>query len=94
MHPALLPAFPGLNAQKQAIDYGARYSGCTVHFVDDGVDTGPIIIQSIVKISKNDTEGTLAKKILKQEHKIYPEAVKLLAQKKIRVYGRKIKTVN
>ena len=94
MHPALLPAFPGLNAQKQAIDYGAKYSGCTVHFVDDGVDTGPIIIQSIVKISKNDTEGTLAKKIPKQEHKIYPEAVKLLAQKKIRVYGRKIKTVN
>ena len=94
MHPALLPAFPGLNAQKQAIDYGVKYSGCTVHFVDDGVDTGPIIIQSIVKISKNDTEGTLAKKILKQEHKIYPEAVKLLAQKKIRVYGRKIKTVN
>ncbi len=94
MHPALLPAFPGLNAQKQAIDYGAKYSGCTVHFVDDGVDTGPIIIQSIVKISKNDTEGTLAKKILRQEHKIYPEAVKLLAQKKIRVYGRKIKTVN
>ena len=94
MHPALLPAFPGLNAQKQAIDYGARYSGCTVHFVDDGVDTGPIIVQSVVKISKNDTEETLAKKILRQEHKIYPEAVKLLAQKKIRVYGRKIKTVN
>ena len=94
MHPALLPAFPGLNAQKQAIDYGAKYSGCTVHFVDDGVDTGPIIIQSVVKISKNDTEETLAKKILRQEHKIYPEAVKLLAQKKIRVYGRKIKPVN
>ena len=94
MHPALLPAFPGLNAQKQAIDYGAKYSGCTVHFVDDGVDTGPIIIQSVVKIDKNDTEETLAKKIIKQEHKIYPEAVKLLAQKKIRVYGRKIKTVN
>ena len=94
MHPALLPAFPGLNAQKQAIDYGAKYSGCTVHFVDDGVDTGPIIIQSVVKISKNDTEETLAKKILKQEHKIYPEAVKLLARKKIRVHGRKIKTVN
>ena len=94
MHPALLPAFPGLNAQKQAIDYGAKYSGCTVHFVDYGVDTGPIIIQSVVKISKNDTEETLAKKILRQEHKIYPEAVKLLAQKKIRVYGRKIKTVN
>ena len=94
MHPALLPAFPGLDAQKQAIDYGAKYSGCTVHFVDDGVDTGPIIIQSVVKISKNDTEETLAKKILRQEHKIYPEAVKLLAQKKIRVYGRKIKTVN
>jgi len=94
MHPALLPAFPGLDAQKQAIEYGAKYSGCTVHFVDDGVDTGPIIIQSVVKINKNDTEETLTKKILKQEHKIYPEAVRLLAEKKIRVYGRKIKTVN
>ena len=94
MHPALLPAFPGLNAQKQAIEYGAKYSGCTVHFVDDGVDTGPIIIQSVVKINKNDTEETLAKKILKQEHKIYPEAVRLLAEKKIRVYGRRIKTTN
>ena len=94
MHPALLPAFPGLNAQKQAIDYGAKYSGCTVHFVDDGVDTGPIIIQSIVKIHNDDTEETLARKILKQEHKIYPEAVRLLAEKKIRVYGRKIKTAN
>ena len=94
MHPALLPAFPGLNAQKQAIDYGAKYSGCTVHFVDDGIDTGPIIIQSIIKINDNDTEETLAKKILKQEHKIYPEAVRLLAEKKIKVHGRKIKTVN
>jgi len=94
MHPALLPAFPGLNAQKQAIEYGAKYSGCTVHFVDDGVDTGTIIIQSIVKINKNDTEETLTKKILRQEHKIYPEAVKLLAEKKIRVYGRRIKTTN
>ena len=94
MHPALLPAFPGLNAQKQAIEYGAKYSGCTVHFVDDGVDTGPIIIQSIVKFNKNDTEETLTKKILRQEHKIYPEAVRLLAEKKIRVYGRRIKTTN
>ena len=94
MHPALLPAFPGLDAQKQAIEYGAKYSGCTVHFVDDGVDTGPIIIQSVVKINKNDTEETLAKKILRQEHKIYPEAVRLLAEKKIRVYGRRIKTTN
>jgi len=94
MHPALLPAFPGLNAQKQAIEYGSKYSGCTVHFVDDGVDTGPIIIQSVVKINKNDTEETLTKKILRQEHKIYPEAVRLLAEKKIRVYGRRIKTIN
>ena len=94
MHPALLPAFPGLNAQKQAIEYGAKYSGCTVHLVDDGVDTGPIIIQSVVKINKNDTEETLTKKILRQEHKIYPEAVRLLAEKKIKVYGRRIKTTN
>ena len=92
IHPALLPAFPGLDSQKQALEYGVKYSGCTVHFVDSGMDTGPIIIQSIVKIKENDTEETLAKRILKEEHKIYPEAVNLFARKKIRVLGRKTKT--
>lgn len=89
IHPALLPSFPGLDAQKQAADYGAKYSGCTVHFVDSGVDTGPIILQYIVKVRDNDTEETLAKRILEKEHKAYPEAVRLFAEKKIKVTGRK-----
>ncbi len=89
IHPALLPAFPGLNAQKQALDHGVKYSGCTVHFIDVGVDTGPIIIQAVVKIKKNDTEESLSKRILKEEHRIYPEAVNLFARKKIKVFSRK-----
>ncbi|MFQ5781819.1 MAG: phosphoribosylglycinamide formyltransferase [Nitrosopumilus sp.] len=89
IHPALLPAFPGLDAQKQALDYGTKYSGCSVHFVDTGMDTGPVIIQAVVKIKENDTEETLSKRILKEEHKIYPEAVNLFARKKIKVSGRR-----
>ena len=89
IHPALLPAFPGLNSQKQALDHGAKYSGCTVHFVDSGMDTGPIIIQAVVEIKEKDTEKLLSKKILKEEHRIYPEAINLIARKKIRVSGRK-----
>ena len=91
IHPALLPAFPGLDAQKQALEYGAKYSGCTVHFVDAGMDTGPVIIQSVVKVKENDTEKSLSKRILKEEHKIYPEAVNLFARKKIKVIGRRTK---
>jgi len=89
IHPALLPAFPGLNSQKQALDHGAKYSGCTVHFVDSGMDTGPVIIQAVVEIKEKDTEKLLSKKILKEEHRIYPEAVNLFARKKIKVLGRK-----
>ncbi len=89
IHPALLPSFPGLDAQKQAIEYGSKYSGCTVHFVDSGVDTGPIILQSIVKIRKEDTEKTLSKRILAKEHQTYPEAIRLFAEKKIKISGRK-----
>ena len=89
IHPALLPSFPGLNAQMQALKYGVKYSGCTVHFVDEGVDTGPIIIQSAVKVDEGDTEESLSKKILKEEHRIYPLAVSLFARKKIRVAKRK-----
>ena len=89
IHPALLPAFPGLNSQKQALDYGVKFTGCTVHFVDAGMDTGPIIIQSTVKIKENDTEDSLARRILKQEHEIYPKAVKLFAKNKIKISGRK-----
>ena len=91
IHPALLPAFPGLDAQKQAIEFGAKYSGCTVHFVDEGVDTGPIIIQEIVKIGNKDTKKTLTKKILVKEHKIYPKAVELFAKKKISIKGRRVR---
>ena len=94
IHPALLPSFPGLDAQKQAIDFGAKYSGCTVHFVDEGVDTGPIILQEIIKISSKDTEKTLSKKILVREHKAYPKAVELFARNKIKIKGRKVKISN
>jgi phosphoribosylglycinamide formyltransferase-1 len=91
IHPALLPSFPGLDAQKQAVDYGSKYSGVTVHFVDSGVDTGPIILQKVVKVEDNDTEETLAKRILTKEHQAYPEAVRLFAEKKIKISGRKTK---
>ena len=94
IHPAILPAFPGLDAQKQAIDHGVKYSGCTVHFVDDGVDSGPIIVQAIVKVKDDDTEETLAKRILSKEHKAYSEAVKLIAENKIKVIGRKVKKLS
>jgi phosphoribosylglycinamide formyltransferase 1 len=90
IHPAILPAFPGLHSQRQAVEYGAKYSGCTVHFVDEGVDTGPIILQAIVKVKDNDTEESLSKRILKQEHRIYPKAVKLFAQGRIKTKGRKV----
>ncbi len=89
IHPAILPAFPGLHSQRQAIEYGVKYSGCTVHFVDEGVDTGPIILQAIVKVKDGDTEESLSKRILKQEHRIYPKAVRLYAEGKIKTRGRK-----
>jgi len=89
IHPALLPAFPGLDSQKQALQHGVKYSGCTVHFVDTKMDSGPIIIQAVVKVKENDTEESLSKRILKEEHRIYPVAVNLFARKKIRVSGRK-----
>ena len=94
IHPALLPSFPGLDAQRQAIEFGAKYSGCTVHFVDEGVDTGPIILQEIVQVSPNDTEKTLSKKILVREHRAYPKAVELFARNKIKIKGRKVKISN
>jgi phosphoribosylglycinamide formyltransferase-1 len=90
IHPAILPSFPGLRSQRQAVDDGVKYSGCTIHLVDEGVDTGPIILQSIVKVKDSDTEKSLSEKILAKEHKIYPKAVKLFAEKRIRVKGRKV----
>ena len=89
IHPALLPAFPGLNSQKQALDYGAKYSGCSVHFVDAGMDTGPVIIQAVVEVKEKDTVKSLSKKILKEEHRIYPEAVSLIARKKNQNFRKK-----
>ena len=94
IHPSILPAFPGLDAQRQAIESGASHSGCTVHFVDEGVDTGPIIVQETVKIKNDDTEETLSKRILTKEHKPYVKAVKLIAEKKIQMVGRNVKILS
>ncbi|WP_333654038.1 phosphoribosylglycinamide formyltransferase [Dissulfurispira sp.] len=91
IHPALLPSFPGLHGQKQAMNYGARISGCTVHFVDEGMDTGPVIIQAAVPVSPDDTEETLSARILKLEHKIFPEAIRLYAEGRLSVEGRGVK---
>lgn len=91
IHPALLPSFPGLHGQKQAIDYGVKISGCTVHFVDEGMDTGPVIIQAAVPVFQNDTEETLSERILRFEHKIYPEAIRLFSEGRIEVEGRKVR---
>ena len=90
IHPALLPAFPGLHVQKAAIEHGAKFSGCTVHFVDGGMDTGPIIIQAVVPVLDNDTEDSLSARILKQEHKIYSRAIQLYAEGKLKVEGRRV----
>lgn len=90
IHPALLPAFPGLDAQKQALDYGARYSGCTVHIVDEGCDTGPIILQSVVPILAGDTVESLSARILKEEHKLFPKAIDLISRNKVKVSGRHV----
>lgn len=90
IHPALLPSFQGLHGQKQALDYGVRYSGCTVHIVDPGVDTGPIIIQRVVPVLQDDDEETLSARILKEEHIAYPEAVRLFAEDRLRLEGRRV----
>lgn len=88
IHPALLPAFPGLHAQRQALEYGAKVAGCTVHFVDPGTDTGPIIIQKAVPLLDGDTEQTLSARIQLEEHRIYPEAIRLFAEGRLSVAGR------
>ncbi len=90
IHPALLPSFPGLNAQKQALDYGVRLSGCTVHFVDNGTDTGPIILQAAVPVMEDDTIETLSNRIQIKEHLIYPEAIRLFADGKLTLQGRQV----
>lgn len=90
IHPALLPAFPGLDAQQQALEYGVRYTGCTVHFVDTGTDTGPIILQAVVPILADDTTEILSQRIHGEEHRIYPEAVRLFCAGRLRVAGRRV----
>lgn len=90
IHPALLPAFPGLDAQKQALEYGARITGCTVHFVDEGCDTGPIIIQAAVPVLPGDTVETLSTRIVAEEHRIYPRAIRMFAEGCLSVEGRRV----
>jgi phosphoribosylglycinamide formyltransferase-1 len=91
VHPALLPAFPGLHAQRQALEYGAKVAGATVHFVDEGVDTGPIVLQAPVPIREDDTEAALAARILAEEHRLYPEAIRLYAEGRLDVVGRRVR---
>ncbi len=90
IHPALLPSFPGLHVQKAALEHGVKFSGCTVHFVDEKMDTGPIIIQAVVPVMDDDTEESLSTRILKQEHRIYSRAIQLFAEDKLRVEGRRV----
>lgn len=90
IHPSLLPSFKGLHAQKQAFDYGVKIAGCTVHFVDRSVDGGPIIIQSAVPVEEKDTADTLSARILEQEHRIYAQAIRLFAMKRLRIEGRRV----
>ena len=90
IHPALLPSFPGLHAQRQAVGYGVKISGCTVHFVDEGVDSGPVILQKAVEVKDDDTEESLAERILKEEHQIYPKAIQLFSEGRLIIKGRRI----
>jgi phosphoribosylglycinamide formyltransferase-1 len=90
IHPALLPAFPGLHAQRQALEHGVKVSGATVHLVDEGVDTGPIVLQAAVPVREDDTEETLSGRILAEEHRIYPEAIRLFAEGRLEVRGRRV----
>ena len=91
VHPALLPAFPGLEAQRQALEYGVRFAGCTVHFVDNELDHGPIVLQAVVPVEDGDTEETLSARILEQEHRVYPEAVRLFLQGLLCLEGRRVR---
>ncbi|UCF30179.1 MAG: phosphoribosylglycinamide formyltransferase [bacterium] len=91
IHPALLPSFPGTHGQKQAFDYGVRFTGCTTHFVDEGTDTGPIILQAVVPVLPDDNEETLAARILKEEHRIYPESLRLWSEGRLKIAGRKVR---
>jgi len=91
IHPSLLPAFPGLESQRQALEHGVKFSGCTVHFVDENLDAGPILLQAVVPIEDNDTPETLAARILGEEHRIYSEAVRLVLEGRVRIDGRRVR---
>ncbi len=93
IHPSLLPSFPGLHAQRQALEYGAKVAGCTVHLVDAGMDQGPIIGQRAVRVEEDDTEETLTARILEEEHRLYPEALQILAEGRLRVEGRRVRVL-
>jgi len=90
IHPALLPSFPGLHAQRQALYYGTKITGCTVHFVEEGVDSGPVVLQKAVPVMDDDDEETLSARILEQEHQLYPEAVRLFCEGRLKVQGRRV----
>ncbi len=90
IHPSLLPAFPGLEPQRQALEHGAKFSGCTVHFVDENLDAGPIVLQAVVPIEDGDTPDTLAERILREEHRIYTEAVRIVLEGRCRIEGRRV----
>jgi phosphoribosylglycinamide formyltransferase-1 len=90
IHPSLLPSFPGLESQKQALDYGVKFAGCTVHFVDENLDAGPIVLQAVVPVEDSDTEDTLSARILKEEHRLYSEAVKIVLEGKFKIEDRRV----
>ena len=90
IHPSLLPAFPGLNSQRQALEYGVQFSGCTVHLVDEGVDSGPILLQAAVPVLESDDEESLAARILAEEHRLYPQAIGMLVRGEVRLEGRRV----
>ncbi len=90
IHPSLLPSFPGLESQKQALDHGVKFAGCTVHFVDENLDAGPIVMQAVVPVEDGDTEETLSARILKEEHRIYSEAVKIILEGNYKIEGRRV----
>ena len=90
IHPSLLPAFPGLEAQRQALEHGAKFSGCTVHFVDENLDAGPIVLQAVVTVKDDETDATLSERILAEEHRIYSEAVKIVLEGRFKIVGRRV----
>jgi len=90
IHPSLLPSFPGLESQRQALEYGVKFAGCTVHFVDENLDAGPIVLQAVVPVLDNDTEAALSERILAEEHRIYSEAVKIVLEGEFRIAGRRV----